>query len=264
MYNYKYNYYELNPKIIDTFPIMLRSAGTERNQCRVDSPDGILYHEFIWVKKNAGVFCINGKTSVLAEGQGVFMRKNTPHSYYGDKFSTSWCVFSMPEEMLDFFGVPDVMYFDVPPFLNEETEELRKSAMIPSTPLQRISFLCSYLNRVFNCILNKSRDITETIYDYLERRYNEPMYLDKIAKDIGEEQWKMCREFTKATGTTIMKELKRIRIENAKKMLVQNSLTVKEIGIRCGFERPDYFIKSFKDLCGVTPNNYRLNKTIKQ
>jgi two-component system response regulator YesN len=52
----------------------------------------------------------------------------------------------------------------------------------------------------------------------------------------------------------------RIRIENAKEMLEEKSLSVSEIGEKLGFSSPAYFSDSFKKTTGISPKNYAKSK----
>ncbi|MCK6607042.1 MAG: AraC family transcriptional regulator, partial [Flavobacterium sp.] len=48
-------------------------------------------------------------------------------------------------------------------------------------------------------------------------------------------------------------------IENAKKMLTDSKLSVKEIAFNLGFEDQYYFSRYFKKYTGVSPRNYRVS-----
>jgi AraC-like DNA-binding protein len=60
-------------------------------------------------------------------------------------------------------------------------------------------------------------------------------------------------------GTTFADELRRLRIENARRMLVTDSRrTVSSIATACGFTMPSHFYRTFKAATGMTPVEYRL------
>lgn len=48
------------------------------------------------------------------------------------------------------------------------------------------------------------------------------------------------------------------RINLAKQMLVETDLTIKEIGLNCGFHSPSKFVEIFRERCQITPQRYRM------
>jgi AraC-like DNA-binding protein len=60
-------------------------------------------------------------------------------------------------------------------------------------------------------------------------------------------------------GTTFADELRRLRIENARRVLVTDARrTVSSIATACGFALPSHFYRTFKAATGMTPAEYRL------
>ncbi len=48
-------------------------------------------------------------------------------------------------------------------------------------------------------------------------------------------------------------------MEEAKKLLAQPNVIVKEVGVRVGYLDSNYFTKVFKRLEGVNPSEYRMS-----
>ncbi len=65
------------------------------------------------------------------------------------------------------------------------------------------------------------------------------------------------RRFKKAIGRTPLQEIRRVKIESVRKMLLETDLTVGEIALRHGFDNKEYLIVSFKEVMGITPMRYR-------
>lgn len=60
-------------------------------------------------------------------------------------------------------------------------------------------------------------------------------------------------------GTTFADELRRLRVENARRVLVTDARrTVSSIATACGFTTPSHFYRTFKAATGMTPAEYRL------
>jgi len=48
-----------------------------------------------------------------------------------------------------------------------------------------------------------------------------------------------------------------IRLENARKLLVETRLPISQIAYQCGFAEPSYFSKQFRRLFGEIPSQMR-------
>ncbi len=252
-------FFEIDKNALRALPIVLHTVGETLKEDKIHRPAGLGFHEIIWVRRGEGIFNIEGSIFVLGEGQGVFMRGDVGHEYHGDDFTTGWCTFSMPEETLDYLGVPRVMRFDVPSFLDSETDALHDFSVGDSTVLTRSSAVYSYVIDFFSAVCGDKELFSVKVSHILESRYGEPLTLDMIASELGTDKFTLCRAFMSEKGTSVMEELKRIRIAKAKRFLRYSSESIENIGKMCGFESPSYFAKRFKEACGVTPTEYRIS-----
>lgn len=79
----------------------------------------------------------------------------------------------------------------------------------------------------------------------------------EIAEEIGVSLPYLSREFKRYMGISPSSYLRNIRIENAKSMLEDMSVSVTIVGELCGFSGVDYFCRVFKKSVGLTPSEYR-------
>ena len=63
--------------------------------------------------------------------------------------------------------------------------------------------------------------------------------------------------FKQETGKSFLEYLTNCRVEAAKKLLAQSSLTISEIAFKLGYDMPSYFSEVFKKSEGLTPSQYR-------
>jgi two-component system response regulator YesN len=63
------------------------------------------------------------------------------------------------------------------------------------------------------------------------------------------------------TGKTIMGYYTELKINQAKQLLRENELSVREISEKLAFSTPDYFTKTFKRVTGLTPLAYKKRST---
>lgn len=63
--------------------------------------------------------------------------------------------------------------------------------------------------------------------------------------------------FKKAVGKSPGDEIRAVRVERAKALLVETDMTVVEIAVRCGYSHISGFATAFRRLVGVLPSEYR-------
>ncbi|GAA3399730.1 AraC family transcriptional regulator [Paenibacillus hodogayensis] len=93
--------------------------------------------------------------------------------------------------------------------------------------------------------------------DYMESRFAEKVYMEAVCQTVNMSLYHFSSMFKKAFGIPPIQYLTRIRIGQAKRMLVDLELPITEIAERCGFCNINYFDKVFKRQSGFTPLEYR-------
>ena len=66
------------------------------------------------------------------------------------------------------------------------------------------------------------------------------------------------RQFRRALGRSLLEEVRRCRVEQAKRLLTESALPLKGIARRCGFGSTERFHRVFAALAGETPHAFRL------
>lgn len=66
-----------------------------------------------------------------------------------------------------------------------------------------------------------------------------------------------CRYFKTRTQKTYVDYLHEIRVNHARKLLIENKLSISQIGLECGFQNLSNFHRIFKKQVGLTPLAYR-------
>ncbi|MGN0370557.1 MAG: AraC family transcriptional regulator [Butyrivibrio sp.] len=92
--------------------------------------------------------------------------------------------------------------------------------------------------------------------DYIESHYTENISLEDMAKAAGMSPKYFCRYFRQMTDKTPVKYLNYYRIECACEQLATHSISVTDAALNNGFNDISYFIKTFKQLKGITPRQY--------
>ena len=93
--------------------------------------------------------------------------------------------------------------------------------------------------------------------DRFDKSYETPYSLDELAAEYGVNKFRLCREFAKYYEYTPIQYLNKVRIDQAKKLLLETDEKVVNISQMIGIENPNHFIRLFKEKTGVTPLTYR-------
>ena len=67
--------------------------------------------------------------------------------------------------------------------------------------------------------------------------------------------------FKEDTGVNFIEYLTSVRIQEAKRLLLDGERSIKDICIEIGYQDPNYFSRIFKKHTGVTPTEFKEGKT---
>lgn len=93
--------------------------------------------------------------------------------------------------------------------------------------------------------------------DYVELHLEEPITLKEIADSLGYTEYYLSKKFKTETGISLKGFIRDKRIERAKFLLKNTSLTMQEISVRLQFSSQSYFTETFRKATGVIPTEYR-------
>jgi len=102
-------------------------------------------------------------------------------------------------------------------------------------------------------------DKAEVARLYIEQHINESLSIQKLADLLNISTRHLLRIFKARFEVGPQVYLQQLRIEHAKKYLLANQFSIKEIAVSLGFEDEYYFSRAFKKVTNMAPSNYRLN-----
>ena len=102
-----------------------------------------------------------------------------------------------------------------------------------------------------------SAEIAELIKKYIEQNYNKPIDFNMIADHFSFSPSYLTKIFVKFTNITPSKYILNYRINVAKQLLGDFSLTINMVANMVGYTDPFHFSKTFKQTVGVSPASYR-------
>ena len=99
---------------------------------------------------------------------------------------------------------------------------------------------------------------------YMEQNYMKKITVEKIAENCKLSTSHFSKLFRDYTGITPYDYLKKIRLTNAKRMLLESDNLVKQISIDVGMPSVNHFIVAFKEETGMSPEVFREKNRKKQ
>ncbi len=103
----------------------------------------------------------------------------------------------------------------------------------------------------------KNYDLLQPVLTYINMNYNTPITLDMLAKKFGYSKSRFSHIFSETMGTSPIKYINDIRLNNACEMLSSTNLSISAVAFICGFNDPLYFSKLFSKKYKTTPSEYR-------
>jgi AraC family transcriptional regulator len=97
------------------------------------------------------------------------------------------------------------------------------------------------------------RRIKELVHAKMEDDFS----LDEMAQSVGLSTAHFARMFRKSTGQTPHQFVLRQRVERAKAMLRARDARILDVAVACGFKTQQHFAQVFRDVCRVSPTEYR-------
>ncbi len=253
------------------------------------------FWEMVYAEKESLICSANGQQIVLAQGEILFHKPNEFHTLAANgKNAPNVFILSFvcKSESMNFFENKKFpLSQQLAKFIYPILEEGRKTFDIPySDPnLKKMKLLSQptlggeqlIKNYLEIFLINLLRNQTETaqgnttflpwkelstkpiddVTAILKENIYSTLTIEDICKKTAYSKAYLFRIFKAKTGKTIMAYFMELKIKQAKQLLRENELSVREISERLAFSTPDYFTKTFKRITSLTPLAYKKRST---
>ena len=247
-------------------------------------------YEIVYVETPSGFRHIGDHISEYKGSDLALIGPNIPHLNfdYGAKTVVDTIVVQMKENFLgkDFFSLPETAA------ITELFEKARngvafygKTKKLAGEKLKRLSLLPHFdqlitLLEVFQLLAQsdeaeilkakpiasvsvlKEQQRIQKVYHFIEMNYQKEIDVNEVARLCQLTTAAFCRYFKKSTHHTFTDFLNHFRINQSKKVLMQDK-TVTEACYESGFENISYFNKTFKRFTGEKPSTFRKKHSVK-
>ncbi|MEM0941623.1 MAG: AraC family transcriptional regulator [Bacteroidota bacterium] len=159
------------------------------------------------------------------------------------------------------FMITSQMYSIIADILGCNRKGLYKKMYLES---KVIELLMLQMEQIHPDIFSESHSLkkhyVEKIYyvkELLESDIKSVMSLADLAKKVGSNTCTLKKGFKELFGTTIYSYWKGLRLQEAKIMLCNEQISVKEVAERIGYRNPEHFTNAFKKQFGVLPSKVK-------
>ena len=97
----------------------------------------------------------------------------------------------------------------------------------------------------------------KTVAELTRDRWNESLTLKDLSEAASVHPITISKHFPKYFSCTFGEYMRRLKIEKSLYFLKDSSFSLTEIAAECGFSDQSHFIRTFKQLTGFLPNNYK-------
>lgn len=104
---------------------------------------------------------------------------------------------------------------------------------------------------------NQSKHVIMRAINFVEHNYDQSISLEDVARVVNLSKQYVCSLFKKETGQNLSVFINQTRIDKAKELLLNPSVSSKDIYAMVGFSNQQYFTRVFKKMTGMTTTEYK-------
>lgn len=140
-------------------------------------------------------------------------------------------------------------------------QEMQKCSSIEEVSVWITSIMQRFINYSFDFSSVKHSDTVYKVIEYIRRNYFQKITLDDIARYVHFSKTYLSRIFKEETGENISSYINKVRIEKAKMLLSDKSISLVDVSNLTGFEDQSYFTKVFKLVTGISPKKFKESRS---
>jgi AraC-like DNA-binding protein len=232
-------------------------------------------HELIWCLSGRGWVRLQGKTHEVGPGELVWINCSKPHAH-GANPADPWQVYWLRIEGPRLEALSQLLATDFQPVFAacpEDTALLytevfeRMQNPAPEAPAQIHVAVARLVAAAFGSRAGRGEapenppPVLRKPLEWMRLFYFRPTRVEDLAEMSGLSPSHFNRLFKRSFGTSPIDWLRRERISQAKRRLVETTETIKQIAEQVGYADRFFFSKDFKRYTGSTPGEFRLRES---
>lgn len=224
-------------------------------------------YELICVTEGVMRVDIDGESFEVRAGEGALILPNQPHAFSTPEHSLSWLVIFSSDHVPELAKVIG----DAPPFypiiklpyanLHERMLAVKNDPLRLRAALYELCAIYADGKRRARP-MTREGDLACRVVEYIDAHYAEPLTLSQMAKDLGYSYRYMSGVVNRFFKSPLPKVVNQYRVNLACKLLTEGKKEITAIAMLCGFGSMRNFNRSFKELTGLSPREYRENRLV--
>jgi AraC-like DNA-binding protein len=106
--------------------------------------------------------------------------------------------------------------------------------------------------------VQRRRDLYRDALEVIRRRHGDPdLSLARVAREIATSRRQLQRALAEVGGTSFSRELQRVRMAHAAKLLLEGTLPIQTVAGAVGYRQAAQFAKVFRRHQGLSPSSFR-------
>ncbi len=148
--------------------------------------------------------------------------------------------------------------------LNAETAGYRSAALLDAMMQGRIRRPQRIVVEAMGVVTRRSTEVVAVedediavALQFIQRHQGRDITVESVVQETAVSRRKLEKQFSATIGRTILEEIQLVRLERAKRLLVETTYSVSKVAELAGFGSVGYFIQFFQKRVGKTPRRYR-------
>lgn len=236
--------------------------------------------EIAYVIEGTAIITIDEAVVELKKGETFVIHKGAVHYYNNPEGESKVCITKIPLEFCNGFSKKTrdyfISFYDKALYIANaaeidsifaavqsiigKQEEVSGEAALLEQFLKLTMFLTENSGLIKERVgskANNDSEVMERMIQYVEEHLNEKLTLTHVADYLGFSESYCSKYFKKKTNMNFLEYLNHTRILRAEEELRSSDTSVTEIAYMTGFTSTQSFNRVFKNLCNVSPSEYR-------
>jgi LacI family transcriptional regulator len=152
--------------------------------------------------------------------------------------------------------------------LNAETAGYRAAELLDGMMSGRVRKRERILVEAIGVVTRRSTEVVAvndpdvvSALQYIRREQGRGISVLSVANEVAVSRRSLEKRFRDAIGRTILEEIQLVRLERAKRLLLETTYPISRVAEMSGFGSTGYFIQFFQSRVGETPRKFRIKLT---
>ena len=234
--------------------------------------------EVLCVLKGSLEVTVNGHTETAREGDVSVILPFHAHSYHTPDYCKIWVGVFSSDWISDFIpkdsfvttknavftptkSLLDYVLDRIPPPHGMLTDETLSTEKFQSTKALFYAILEEYFKTAKRNTTVLHINALSALYTYIYQHYTEPITIKQAASDLGYTSTYLSHCLSAIPNAGFRFLVNSARIEHAKNLLITTDKKIIDIAFDCGFSTASVFYSAFFKFTGMTPLQYRTEKS---